>query len=270
MERISRRRFLQGAGAACVSCSLMLRGWPVVSAEEAGHYYLKHREELVGDFKGALEGVLQYLTPEFGKERSQEIVRQALGKFESLLPGLPDVGGERNIDSEFIPMAAWYVALYEPMRERGKTAEDVGRLIYDLYVMSLEGEPPEALRAQGAALFTPEGQEKFRQWAQWTQQRRHEANWVAQYQKGNGKDYDFSITYSECGVVKYLQSQQVPELAPYVCPNDFSKSRALGSGLQRTKTIARGDGFCNFQYKKDRTVVQDWHSELKLIREKKS
>ena len=47
---------------------------------------------------------------------------------------------------------------------------------------------------------------------------------------------------------------------------DFDRSRTYGTGLQRTKTIARGDGICNFRFKKDRPVVQNWSTELALIR----
>lgn len=32
-----------------------------------------------------------------------------------------------------------------------------------------------------------------------------------------------------------------------------------------SKTIAQGDGFFNFRYKKGRTVQQDWSTEFDLI-----
>ena len=106
----------------------------------------------------------------------------------------------------------------------------------------------------------------FRDWALWTQKREHTANWVAEFVEGQGADFDYGCNYTECAMVKYVTSQKVPELAPYICLADFPSSRAYDSGLVRTKTIATGDGVCDFRYKKGRPVTQDWATETRKIK----
>ena len=268
MELLNRRQFCKCSALAALAfspCSMLLKQANCFAASASANYYLAHRQELIRDFADTLSGVDQMLAPEFGLLRTRMITDAAMKNFEARLPNLPDVGGERNWDTEFIPIAAWYVSLYESMRQNGKTAEDVGKLIYDLNEYSLASVPKEKILAEKERLFSQEYIQYQRDWAEWTQKRELSANWVAHFIPGNGKNFDYGVDYVECGLVKYFRSQGTPELAPYICPTDFDRSRTYATGLQRTKTIARGDGLCNFRFKKDRTVVQNWSTELALI-----
>ena len=278
---MTRRNFCKCAALSALSLGLnpwgkLLSPGHAAAATTPGNYYLAHSKELTAAFAGTLEGVYQFLSPELGMLPSRMITQQALANFQELLPKLPDVGGDRNWDTEFIPIAAWYVALYEPMRAHGKTAEDVGKLIYDLNGYDLAGTPKEKILAEHNRLFSPEYLQQQREWAAWTQRRELPGNWVATFIEAppgprDAEDsFDYGIEYAECGLVKFFQSQGRPELAPYVCLNDFSRSKLFGTGLRRTKTLAMGDGVCNFRYKADRPVTQDWSSEIGRIRARKA
>jgi hypothetical protein len=265
-REISRRKFVTLALGASVCCL-----WPApsgagltgpISAGAERNYYLTHREELLQAFQETNEGARQYLAARDGEKLAGAVTREAAGRFSSLLPRLPDVGGEQNIDLPYIPIAAWYLAYYQPMLVWGKTAADVGRMIYDLNAMDLGRYPKAQALAAGARWFTPANLEKLQKWAAWTQERTYPANWVATFIQGDGQDFDFGYDYQECGVVKYLQAHRASEVAPYVCLNDFLKSRTFGTGLQRSKTLAQGDAVCNFRYKKGRPVTQGWDTEV--------
>jgi hypothetical protein len=276
---MTRRNFCKCSALAALS--LGLNPWGNLfstghAAAPSTNYYLAHSRELIGAFAGSLEGVYQFLAPELGMLRSRLITQQALTNFQALLPTLPDVGGDRNWDTEFIPIAAWYVALYEPMRAHGKTAEDLGRIIYDLNSYSLSETPKEQVLAEQKRLFSPEYLQQQREWAAWTQRRELPGNWVATFieappgPRDADSSFDYGIEYSECGLVKFFQSQGRAELAPYVCLNDFARSKTFGTGLRRSKTVAMGDGVCNFRYKADRPVTQDWSTEIGRIRSRKA
>jgi hypothetical protein len=130
------------------------------------------------------------------------MAQQAVALFDRLLPEFPDVGGERNWDTQFIPIAAWYVALYSPMRANGKTAEDVGKLVYELYKTQLKDIPKEKTFDEGEKIFSPASLDQMRDWAAWTQKRELPANWVAYFIQGDGKEFDYGYDYTECGAVK--------------------------------------------------------------------
>ena len=229
-------------------------------------YYQDHEREISEAFLGVAEGASQIWASEFGQEQARAMAREAVAIFDGLVADLPDVGGERNWLAHLLPVAAWYVALYSPMMARGKTAEDVGKLVYDLNDMKLEGAPKEEALRAGEEMFTRESLEKMRAWASWTQERELPANWVAEFVPGDGQDFDFGYDYSECALLKYLTGQGVPELAPYVCACDFQDSAAKGTGLRRTKALAYGDSLCNFRYKRGGPIRQDWYTELAVIK----
>lgn len=237
---------------------------------ESSNYYLARKQELSAAFRGAAEGARQFWEPEFGAERAQAMAREAVSKFDELLTGFPDVGGELNWLSHLIPVAAWYVALYQSMKANGKTAEEVGKLVYDLNALQIKYSPKEKALEEGAKMFTPEAFDRMQEWAAWTQKRELPANWVAEFIPGDGKEFDFGYDYSECALFKYLKAQGVPEVAPYVCICDFQDSVAKGTGLRREKALAYGDGLCNFRYKKGGPVSQDWSTEIIAIRSRKS
>jgi hypothetical protein len=132
--------------------------------------------------------------------------------------------------------------------------------------MRLEEIPKENASAEGKEMFAQDYLDKFKTWAEWTRKREYPANWVADFVQGDGKEFDYGYDYTECGVVKYFQAQGVPELAPYFCLSDFPKSAVFGTGLVRKRTLAQGDGICDFRYRKGRPVVQDWTTEIARIR----
>lgn len=226
------------------------------------------RQQLLAAFDGIVEGAQQVWQAEVGDARAEWMADRARARYAELVPNLPDVGGDANLDAPFIPIAAWYVALYQPMRAAGMRAEDVGLLVYQLYQMELGRRPAADRQAEGDAWFGAANRQKLEHWAAWTQRRDYPGNWVATFVAGDGRHFDFGYDYSECGVVKYLRAQGVAELAPFVCLNDFSKSAALGTGLERHKTLAQGDDHCDFRFRRGRPVTQNWQTEIVLIRQR--
>jgi hypothetical protein len=232
----------------------------------ADNYYLAHRDELLKAFRKTNAGAREYLGAKYGDQLARSVCRQAAARFRDLLPQLPEVGGARNRIIKNIPIAGWYAAFYGPMKDHGRSAEEVGRLLYDLNQIELGSIPPDQARAQGASQFTPEYVQKLQEFCAWTQKREYPGNWVAAFIPGDGRNFDYGYDYTECAIVKYLKAQGAQEVAPYVCLNDFIQSRAYGTGLHRTKTLAQGDGLCNFRYQQGRAVTQDWSTEVYKFR----
>ena len=153
-------------------------------------------------------------------------------------------------------MAGWLTALYQAMREKKLTARDAGRLLYDLNAADWAALPQDKARAMGAALFSPQALTALKNWAAASQKRLYPGDWVGTVLPSDGKTFDVGYDYTECGAVKYFKAQGVSEVAPYYCLNDFLASKAQGTGLARTGTIAQGAAVCDFRYKRDRPVTQ--------------
>jgi hypothetical protein len=217
-------------------------------------------------FENFNEGSFQYMAQMYDREVARSICNDAEKQFETLLSSIPDLGGARNIVINDFPFALWCVAYFRPMKAHGKTAEELGKMIYDLFDAELR-QIPEAIRlSKGVQLFNFEYIKTLNEWTLWTQKQEYPDNWVATFVPGNGTDFDYGYNYSKCAIVQYLKAHNADEVAPYICLNDFIKSRAYGTGLRRTKTIAQGDGVCDFRYKKGRLVTQNWDTEITTIR----
>jgi hypothetical protein len=226
-----------------------------------------NEKKLLKTFEETNQGAKQYLAAKYkDKKLAAEITEKALQEFKSLVIELPNVGGEKNIDAEFIPIASWYLSYYRAMKPHGMDAEDVGRMIYDLNQIAWKHYTNAKAKTTCNAFFSGKNKEKLKEWAKWTQKRQYPANWIMEYVPGEDEEFDFGYNYTHCGVCLYLNSYDAIELAPFVCLNDFVESRALDTGLHRTKTIATGDKECNFRFKKGREVTQNWNTEIGKIR----
>ena len=211
---------------------------------------------LKAEFAGMCEGAQQMLAGQRPEQDLRAMFAEAQKAYARLLP-MPDIGGPENLTYPSFMVGPQYVALYTAMRPCGFSARDVGKLVYDLAVSSFEAQK-DVYRANGQRFFTPEYYALLQAWAQRSQQRQYPMDWVQTVFKGNGRDFDIGVDYTECGLVKYFASQGMPELAPYPCRVDFPTARAEGTGLVRTTTLATGGKVCDFRYKQGRPVTQGW------------
>ena len=106
----------------------------------------------------------------------------------------------------------------------------------------------------------------MKQWAEGSKNYEHLPGWVFSYVEGDGEEFDYGMDFHQCGVLLYFKSQGAEELAPYICLADWIESKLAGTGLMRTKTLAMGDGVCDFRFKKGRRVTQDWTTEAPKIK----
>lgn len=271
LRKIRRRHFLKypiAFGCGCLVPQLVLASSPnhPLTPQPTVKDPLADQTMLRKAFQDFNEGAFQYMSQMYNIEVARSISNDAEKQFETLLSSIPDLGSSRNIVINDFPFALWYVAYLRPMKAQGKTAEELGKMIYELFETELCKMSEATRLSEGAQLFTAEYIKKLQEWATWTQKREYPDNWVATFVPGDGSDFDYGYDYSECAIVKYLKAHGAEEVAPYICLNDFIRSRAYGTGLRRTKTIAQGDGICNFRYKKGRLVTQDWDTEIAIIR----
>jgi len=252
------RRFVLRAGlfGAC-AC---LAPWPGFAASTS--YYVANKAQFLNDFQGVCAGAEKWLAPRTSDKTAKVITSDAKHRFETLLPDIPDIGGTANRNQPFLTMAAWLTALTQAMAEKGLPPKDAGRLLYDLYASEWAALPKDRARVMGASLFAPAQIAALKDWAANSQKRANPADWVGRFVPGDGKTFDVGYDYSECGAVKYFKAHGVAAVAPYFCLNDFLASKAQGTGLVRSGTIAQGAPICDFRYKRDRTVTQDWETEV--------
>ena len=247
---ISRRTLLRLAAAS--AGGVFLAGCLPAESEQPvdeANYYISRKDALLKDLDDNFPYFEKVLTGEYDAAEIEAIYHEARQNFEALIPQLPYIGGDANGLTTNLVQSAWCLAIYQTMQPRGKTAEDVGRIIYRAVQGMMDASPRGFLRLGGVLQTSSLSLESLTAEAALSQQRRYPGDWVFEMVEGDGKTFDWGLDYTECGICKFYQAQGVSEFTPYLCLLDFPMSEAMGSGLVRTETLANGDARCNFRNK---------------------
>jgi hypothetical protein len=219
------------------------------------NWYLKNKPRIMREIKFAIPHYKKFIAQSYGMDVAEAVVAETLQRFEYLLLDIPYIGGNENTLTENLYLSAAMLTMYEALKVRGKSVEEVARLIY-LGTSSLYSSLPFSLVLfwQGRQLFSKRRIDQRRQAAAISQERRFPDDWVFEVVEADGKDFQFGVDYTECGIVKYLTQQGAPELAPFLCWLDYPMCAAMRVRLIRTETIAQGGEKCNFRFCRGQAV----------------
>jgi hypothetical protein len=216
-------------------------------------YYTDQKSKLLSDFSKFFGKYgRRVLVSHYGKDLADTIVKETHNEYEELIPKLPYVGGKKNNLTKSLIQSAWALALFRALKVHGKTAEETGRMLYEMVEMQLRSYPKLLRYLVGRWYFTRYNYKKMKQQAAESQKRLYPEDWVWSFVQGDGKEFDWGIDNTECGACKFFHAQGADELTPYMCLLDFAMSKELGMGLVRTMTVAEGGEKCDFRYKRGR------------------
>jgi hypothetical protein len=136
--------------------------------------------------------------------------------------------------------------------------EESGEVILGTVEAMVASYPKLLTRGIGFYQMSGFGQRRARRAALRSQERAYPEDWVFDFVEGDGKEFDWGIDYTECGIVKFFRAQGAEELAPYMCLADYPMSEAFDTGLVRNTTIAGGSERCDFRFKRGREIRRDW------------
>jgi hypothetical protein len=219
------------------------------------NWYLKNKPRIMREIRFAIPHYKKFIARAYVKETAEAVVAETLQRFETLLPGIPYIGGSENILTENLYLSAAMLAMYQSLKARGKSVEEVAGLIYQGTASLYSGFPFQLLlRFQGRQLLTQKRIDQRKRAAAISQQRLYPDDWVFEIVEGDGQTFEFGVDYTECGIVKYLTREGAPELAPYLCLLDYPMCKSMRVRLVRTETIAQGCERCNFRFSRGPAV----------------
>ncbi len=221
-------------------------------------YYLVQKPHLMRDFNQTMNCALPLLESRYGRNQAEGIVQQTRQEFEALLYRLPYIGGDDNPMTDTLVQSATYLALYQVLKSYGKPVEEAGEVCYLLTEKAFCDQSRLLTRLSGKVKFNRISLGQLKQHAAHSQQREFPDDWVYEVVDGDGKDFDYGVNYTECGVCKFYHAQGADDLTPYVCLLDYPASQAMGTGMARTATLAEGAAMCDLRFKDGREVSRAW------------
>jgi hypothetical protein len=222
-----------------------------------GDYYVSRKGQLLAAFDAEASLLESILAAYYGEALSSRIVAQARPAFEALIPGMPYIGGDANVYTSELVRSVRCLALYQAMKDHGKTAAEAGRVLYEAAETPQDTER-HVTGPSAQSLTNVELMQRRRERAERSQKRLYPADYVYTLVEGDGDEFDYGYDFTECATQKLYHACGADEFLPYYCFLDFAMSRAAGLGLVRTMTLAAGDARCNHRFKKGRQTEPQW------------
>jgi hypothetical protein len=197
------------------------------------------------------EATQKVFSARFGNNLSATLIIEAKQAYEDLRPMIPYTGGKENMFTEWLNYGAYYLAMYQVLSARGHDIDDVGTLIFETYKVMAD-YPKWFLNIVGGFKYGKNYEEKLKEAAAASQQRKYPEDFVASFIEGDGKTFDYGLDITECGICKLYRAHGAHRLSRYMCLSDYVISKAFNRGLVRYTTIAEGAQKCDFRFKKGR------------------
>lgn len=217
---------------------------------EVTAYYVHHSTRLllqISIFNRPLHAILQ---KEFSRSVALHVKQAIKREFISLLPLIPYIGGSSNPLTKNLIGAAWMLAVYRVMKPMGKSPGEVGKIVYEAITKLFSIVPKGLLRRLAAWRYNERYIYKLKYLSKRSYLKEYLGDFIFDVIDSDGKSFDLGVDYRECGILKFLMSQNAAELAPYVCELDYAMSSSYGLKLERKKTLANGDDICDFRFKR--------------------
>lgn len=224
-----------------------------MNEQEGKEYYLSHKSEILTQFDTHAKAWRPFLAASYGDEFAQAVLKDARAQYKVLIPDIPYIGGDANPMTRHLVRSTTSLVLYEVMQARGKTAKEVGKVIYDAVVQVVSQLPPPPAKELNAEYI-----EEQKEQAQTSQQRHYPGGWVWEFVVGDGVEFDYGYDFVECGTQKLYHTHHADEFLPFYCYLDFVTSRTPGWGFARSMTLAEGYEKCDFRYRKGGETKRAW------------
>jgi hypothetical protein len=215
----------------------------------AGSFYTMFKDS--DPLSPFLEATRKVFIARFGDDLSAELIAETKQAYEALRPEIPYIGGNGNMFAEWLNYGAYYLAMHQALSTRGHNVDEVGKLIFETYEVMAD-YPKWFLHIVGLFKYGKNYEEKLRDAAAASQQRKYPGDFVVSFIAGDGDNFDYGLDITECGICKLYRAQGAEKLARYMCLSDFVVSKAFNRGLVRYRTLAEGAEKCDFRYKKGR------------------
>jgi hypothetical protein len=225
-----------------------------MNEQEGKEYYLSRKSEIMTQFDTHAKAWRPFLAACYGDEFANAVLRDAREQYEALIPEIPYIGGDENPMTRHLVRSTTSLVLYKVMKALGKTAEEVGKVVYDAVVKVVSQFPPRPFKELSAECIAKEKEQ-----ARKSQERYYPEDWVWEFVEGDGMEFDYGYDFLECGTQKFYHAQDANEFLPFYCYLDFvTHRRATGWGFARSMTLAEGHEKCDFRWKKGGETRKGW------------
>jgi hypothetical protein len=255
---MKRRDFIKAAGISCLGlCCNPLTTQAQSSSTGAGARAVSSlngrtydARELLNKYDAQAQWRRQLYLSVFDEAVIDGILEEMRNSYAEVIPGIPFIG-KNNYHLQWVIPNAEKLADYLIAKNYGVTIERFSSLhlaqaakdLYDTYT-------EEQRRQIGKSQFGLVSELLMRMIAFRSQLKLFEDDYLLTYIKGDGKDFDWGLDYTQCtNIILYEKYGAADLVYPLICNMDYVAGAALYTGYHRTKTLVLGDSLCDMRWK---------------------
>ncbi|WP_371803105.1 L-2-amino-thiazoline-4-carboxylic acid hydrolase [Candidatus Lokiarchaeum ossiferum] len=190
----------------------------------------------------------QIITQYFSKDESQKIISDAKIEFKCLIPRIPFIGGKKNFFTQFLLKSALCIPIVKVLKKLQVSQSTIGEIIYKSSDRAFDIIQKPFKKKFQKSIFSYAQKEQMKQIATRPSCEIHPMDWKMTYEEEDPNDKNYSIIYSECGIVKFWKAENLQEFIPYMCLTDFIKWDNADLNVSRQFTLGNGGPYCDFHF----------------------
>lgn len=224
-------------------------------------YYIKQKDKLMTQFDKVLGISRDLFAKKIKKERIDTLMEEMRKEYGKLIPQIPYIGGKRNSFTLILIDSILMLPIYKILEKEGLTYMEIGEYNYEFYekIQEIRKKKLETSGQNPSERYFQEDYKNYLKiFAKNLQKKVYPDDWVMEFVDGEGKDFDFGLNISECGVVKFFRKLRAEKFVPFICLSDYAEGQVSVFGFERTQTIGNGDPICNHRFIKNGITPRAW------------
>jgi len=221
--------------------------------DKSSKYYFEKKEEILYRFSTLLHFIKVDLAQKISEEELNRLIKKFYRTYYNKISEIPYIGGDKNRFTRNIAYSSPAIILWKIFKSSGwkidKFAHIYLKALKRFNKQEFSGIKGHFKRIVHRILI----RKCFLSYVFNKQKKLLEDypnNFIFKPLKVNKDDFDFGYLITQCPIVEFGKSQGAEEILPYICSYDFFRSYYTRSGLIRSKTLAEGDDYCDFKFKK--------------------
>lgn len=229
--------------------------------ESNGEYYIRNRKKILKEFNSLVEVAKKVGSSGLDSYPIDNIAQQAQLELEELLLKLPFVGGDKSPFTPLMIQSAMTISFYKASKSLKLSDYETGKLIYEIAANYAQSFSTIKKWLYRKTIFSKKGKDYWKMWLKQSQKKEYPENWTGNFIESKDNSFDYGFNFTECGMIKLAQIENVEGIIPYACLCDYARMRAFGIGFKRTETLIAGGNYCDFRFIKGYETPRGWPPE---------
>ena len=224
-------------------------------------FYVKRKAKMILNFKKKLEYTKELFFKNFDENEVSSLFIEVLQEFESLVPEIQYIGGNKNPYTSFLIGATEMSSIIQIFEKKGLSFQKIGQFIFEYYeILNIRRveELKKAGQLHSEQIFTQDYLDFMKGFAKESQKKKYPGDWIFEFVDGDDKNFTYGLNFTQCGIHEFTKKLGLEKYTPFICLADFAEATASGFGLTRTQTISNGSSICDHRYIKDTTTPRAW------------